>query len=151
MIEILKDALTSGLLSLKLCKHVNRKKYYQVNKPPKWKVKIQKEIDLLRAEMSIFNEVSKGVNLKIRKLRKIKRKYKISDENALLPTKESLKQRMQVKAQRLRRFDKRDRFYRQNKIFQTDARKFYRHIGKGKIDVKEHPEVKEIEEFWNNI
>ena len=51
---------------------------------------------------------------------------------------------MQVKAQR-------DRFYRQNKIFQTDARKFYRQIGKRTIDVKEHPEVKEIEKFWNNI
>ena len=38
---------------------VNRKKNYQVNKPPKWKAKIQKEIDLLRAEISILNEVSK--------------------------------------------------------------------------------------------
>ena len=45
---------------------VNRKKNYQVNKPPKWKVKIQKEIDLLRAGISILNEVSKGANLKIR-------------------------------------------------------------------------------------
>ena len=130
---------------------VNRKKNYQVNKPPKWKVKIQKEIDLLRADISFLNEVSKGANLKIRKLRKIKRKYKISDENALLSTTESLKQRMQIKAQRLRRFDTRDRFYRQNKIFQTDARKFYRQIGKMKIDVKEHPEVEEIEKFWYNI
>ena len=32
---------------------VNRKKNYQVNKPPKWKVKILKEIGLLQAEISI--------------------------------------------------------------------------------------------------
>ena len=62
-------------------------------------MKIQKEIDLLRAEISILSDVSKGANLKTRKLGKIKRKYKISDENALLSTKESLKQRMQVTAQ----------------------------------------------------
>ena len=142
---------TAKATTAKVGVKVNMKKNYQVNKPPKWKVKIQKEIDLLRAEISILNEVSKGANLKTRKLRKIKRKYKISDEKALLSTKESLKQRTQVKAQRSRRFDKRDRFYRQNEIFQTDARKFYRQIGKGKIDVKEHPEVKEIEKFWNNI
>ena len=114
-------------------------------------MKIQKAIDLLPAEISILNEVSKGINLKTRKLRKIKRKYKISEKNELISTKESLKQIMQVKAQRLRRFDKRDQFYRQNGIFQTAARKFYRQIGKGKIDVKEHPEIKEIEKFWNNI
>ena len=57
---------------------VNRKKNYQVNKPPKWTVKIQKEIDLLWAEISILNEVSKAANLKTRQLRKIRRKYKIS-------------------------------------------------------------------------
>ena len=37
---------------------------------------------------------------------------------------------MQVKAQSKRRFDKRTKFNRQNKIFQTDAKKFYREIGK---------------------
>ena len=37
---------------------------------------------------------------------------------------------MQVKAQSERRFDKRNKFNRQNKIFQKDAKKFYREIGK---------------------
>ena len=40
------------------------------------------------------------------------------------------KAKIQVKAQRERQFDKRDKFYRQNKIFQTDAKRFYREIGK---------------------
>ena len=58
---------------------------------------------------------------------------------------------MQVKVQRLRRFDKRNKFYRQNKIFKTDAKKFYREIGKGKIEVKEPPKEEEIANFWNGV
>ena len=42
--------------------------------------------------------------------------------------KEELKQKIQVKAQRERRFDTRSKFYRQNKIFQTDANEFYREV-----------------------
>jgi hypothetical protein len=56
-----------------------------------------------------------------------------------------------VKAQRLRRFTKRKDFYRQNKIFETDAKKFYREIGKTNIEVKEIPTKEEVNDFWNTI
>ena len=39
--------------------------------------------------------------------------------------KEEIKQIMQVKAQKERRFDTRDKFSKQSKIFQTDAKRFY--------------------------
>ena len=110
-----------------------------------------KEIDFMRAEISILNEISKGVNVKTRMSRNIKKKYKISDENTLLIAKESLKQRMQVKAQRLRPLEKRGRSYRQNKVFQTNAKKFYREIGKGKIDLEEPLAESEIKEVWNSV
>ncbi|XP_066933825.1 uncharacterized protein [Clytia hemisphaerica] len=42
-------------------------------------------------------------------------------------------------------------FFRQNKVFSTDAKKFYREIGKGKISVEEPPSQEDIEGFWNNI
>ena len=112
---------------------------------------MQKEIDFMRAEISILNENSKGVNVEIRMSRNIEKKYKISDENTLLIAKESLKQRMQVKAQRLRRLEKRDRFYRQNKVFQTNAKKLYREIGKVRIDLEKHPAESEIKELWNSV
>jgi len=112
---------------------------------------MQKEIDFMRAEISILNEISKGVNVEIRMSRNIEKKYKISDENTLLIAKESLKQRMQVKAQRLRRLEKRDRFYRQNKVFQTNAKKLYREIGKVRIDLEKHPAESEIKELWNSV
>ena len=122
-----------------------------VNKAPKWKRKLQSEIDSLRAEISILDELSRGVQVKTRKARKLKRELKIVDTPSLDIAKENLKQKMQLKAQRLRRFDKRNKFYRQNKVFSSDAKKFYREIGKGSISVEEPPEQKDVEKFWNNI
>ena len=54
-----------------------------------------------------------------------------------------------MKARRERRFNKRNKFYRQNKIFQTDAKKFYRE--KNHVVVKEIPPNDSIENFWNEI
>ena len=41
-------------------------------------------------------------------------------------------------------------FYRQNKIFKTDAKKFYREMGKQPIEIKETPSIKEVEKFRSN-
>ena len=57
-------------------------------------------------------------------------KYKLQNENDIAMGKERIKQKVQVKAQRIRRFEKRTKFYRQNKIFKTDAKKFYCEMGK---------------------
>ena len=124
-----------------------KKKSKHTNKPPKWKVKIQKEIDALRAELSILVEISKGTTVKTRKARKVRNRNNVTDENS----KEMLKQKIQVKVPRLRRYDKRNRFYRQNKIFKTDAKKIYREIGKGTINIKEPLVDEEMTKFWNDI
>ena len=60
--------------------------------------------------------------------------------------KKELKQKLQVRADK-KRFDKRNKFYRKNKIFQTDANKFYREIGKNQVTVKETPPKDSIEKF----
>ncbi|XP_066930549.1 uncharacterized protein [Clytia hemisphaerica] len=122
-----------------------------VHKAPRWKRKLQLEIDSLRADISILDELVRGVEVKTRRARKLKRALQIKDETSLLCAKENLMQKMQLKAQRMRRFDKRTKFFRQNKVFSTDAKKFYREIGKGKISVEEPPSQEDIEGFWNNI
>ena len=107
-----------------------KKKSKHTNKPPKRKVKIQKEIDALLVELSILDEISKGTAVKTKKARKVRNRNNVTDENSLLTAKETLKQNIQVKAQRLHRSDKRNRFYRQNKIFQTDAKIFTEKLGR---------------------
>ena len=42
----------------------------------------------------------------------------------LIPLKETLKQKIQLKAQRMRRFEKIMKSYRQNNTFKTDKKKF---------------------------
>ena len=45
---------------------------------------------------------------------------------------ETVKLRMQLKAQRMGRYEKRGKLYCQNLIFKNDAKKFYVEIGKEK-------------------
>ena len=117
-------------------------------KQPAWKRKIQKEIEAFRGELSLKEDLSKRINVKAREGGKVKRKYKLQNENDITTAKEIIKQKVKVKAQRSRRFEKRTKFYRQNKIFKTDAKKFYREMGKEPIKIKELPSIKDVEKFW---
>ena len=109
---------------------LNRKRKLDKNKKPKWKINIEKEIETMRGEMSILSEIERTKDPKTRKARNVVRKYKITNVIDIPSIKEELKQKIQVKVQRERRFDKRNKFYKQNKIFQTYAKKLYTETGK---------------------
>ena len=47
------------------------------HKQPTWKCKIQKEIEAFKRELSILEDLSKGVNVKTRKRREVEVKYKL--------------------------------------------------------------------------
>ena len=121
------------------------------NKKPKWKINIVKKIETMRGEMSILSEIERNKDPKNQKSQNVIREYKITIGIDIPSIKEELKQKIQVKAQRERRFDKRNKFYRQNKIFQTNAKKFYREIGKNQVMVKETPPKDSIENFCKGI
>ena len=114
-------------------------------------MKIEKDIEMKRKELSILTELEKGSQVKERKIRNIERKYNIRRNQNLTEVKEIIKQQMQAKAQRIRRFEKRTKFYRQNKTFKEDTKRFYRELRKKSIEVKEPPEIREVEEFWSKI
>ena len=48
---------------------------------PKWKINIEQEVDKMRGEMSILSEIERSKDPKIRKARKVIRKYKITSAN----------------------------------------------------------------------
>ena len=79
-----------------------------------------------RGKMLILCQIGRNKDPKTRKARKVVRKYTITSANDFPSIKEELKQKLQVKAQRERRFNKYNKFYRQNKIFQTDTKKAYK-------------------------
>ena len=70
-----------------------KKKSKHTKKYPKWKVKIQTEIDALWAELSILDDISKGTAAKTRTARKVRNKNNVTDENSLLTAKQTLKKK----------------------------------------------------------
>ena len=79
-----------------------KKKKPHKRKKPMWKEKIEKEIEHMR-ELSISTKLQREINVKGRACRTLKRKCKINKGNIII-NKESFKQKMQLKAQRLRRY-----------------------------------------------
>ena len=128
-------------------KYTNRR----TNKKPCWKEKIEKEINELRGEVSILDELIRGVKVKSRILNRMKKKYKMKNFEDLATLKETLKENIQLKTQRMRRYDKRSKFCRQNNTFNMDKKKFYRELGKTQVPVEIPPSKEEVEKFWTSI
>ena len=128
-----------------------KKKQHRTRKQPKWKEDIEKDIKRKRNDLSLLTEMEQNRLTNQRKVRQMKKRYTIKNMTDIPQAKEKLKQQIQAKAQRIRRYEKRSKQFRQNKIFKTDAKKFYRELGKGQITVKEPPPLTEIEEFWSKI
>jgi len=89
-----------------------------------WKIRIQKEISSWRKELSIIAETGTGSdNVKLnRKERKIFQKYRVTNAREVAQLTETLKQKVQAKAQRIRRYEKRETQYSQNKMFKEDTK-----------------------------
>jgi len=64
---------------------------------------------------------------------------------------ETLKQKVQAKAQRIRRYGKRETQYSQNKMFKEDTKKFYRNLDMKNIEARELPSMSEAETYWKSL
>ena len=120
--------------------------------PPAWQQRLQKQIDQIRRDISIITEYTNGntTNKIRRKLKTILKKHKITADEQLIACKEDLKQALQAKVQRLRRYTKRSEQYKQNKIFREDS-KMNRELGKKTIQIEKPPDMGEVKKFWQNI
>ena len=95
--------------------------------PPAWQQRLQKQINQLIGDISIITEYTNGntTNKIRRKLKTILKKHKVTADEQLIACKEDLKQALQAKAQRIRRYTKRNEQYKQNKMFREDSKRFY--------------------------
>ena len=117
-----------------------KKKKPHRRKKPMWKEKIEREIEYMR-ELSTLIELQRGINVKGRVCR-ISKRQKINKDNIII-IKETAKQKMQLKAQKLRRYEKRNKFYRQNVILKRDTKRFCRET----ITVDGAPSIEEVADF----
>lgn len=85
--------------------------------------------------------------MKERKVRKIERKYNIRRNQSLTEVKEIIKQQMQAKAQRIRRFDKRCKFYWQNKTFKRTLRDSSVNLEKSQWRSMKHQKCRKLKIF----
>ena len=106
--------------------------------PSAWQQRLQKQIDQLRGDISIITEYTNGntTNKIRRKVKTILKKHKVTADDQLIACKEDLKQALQAKAQRTRRYTKRSEQYQQNMMFREDAKRFYRELQKKTIQTE---------------
>jgi hypothetical protein len=58
---------------------------------------------------------------------------------------------LQVKAQRIIRYEKRETQYSQNKMFKEDTKQFYRNLGMKNIEARESPSVADAETYCKSL
>ena len=90
---------------LNLNLQLNRKRKEKLSKieNPKLKINIKKKIETMRRQMSILSKIERN---KAKKARNVMKKYQITSTNGIPSIKKELKQKLKVKAQSERRFDK---------------------------------------------
>ena len=134
MNEYSKLVYATAKVVTKICSPKSKRKF-NARKKPSWKQKMEKEIKDLQGELSILSELERGINVKRKICKKLKRKCKLNEEN-ITRVKETVKQRMQLKAQRMQRYEKHGKFYCQNLIFKNDAKKIIQRDWKRKSSSK---------------
>ena len=75
----------------------------------------------------------------------------MTDAREVAQLTETLKQKVQAKAQRIRRYEKRKTQYNQKKIFKEDHKKFYRNLSMKIIEASEPLSMAEAETYWKSI
>ena len=101
-----------------------------VQKKAGWKVKIESEINTMRSDVEILQQTFKGNRVKSGKVKRVKTKYELSALDEIPATVETIKQKTLAKTQRVRRFEKRSYFFKHNKLFKDNPKKFYRDFRK---------------------
>ena len=83
--------------------------------------------------METLKNVRNVNNEKISKSTKLRTKYEIKRPEEIQTVLEKIKQTFREKAARLRRYQKRFRFYKDNNLFKNNPKQFYRNNGKSQI------------------
>ena len=74
--------------------------------------KLEKDIKELRIDLSMLTELTRYNGMSEKKVKKIRRKYSIRNDDNIITAKEEVRQLINEKAQRIRRFEKRVKQFR---------------------------------------
>ena len=110
-------------------------------------------MDTKRKDLSQLTEL-KNVKLKNQKrIEKLARKYALQ-EDRLDEQIEILKQEILALKKKIERYSSRCEFHRQNKLFETNQKRFYDELenkGKEESTDNKQPDKEKVLKFWSNI
>ena len=119
-------------------------------KEPWWKRRIKGTIEELRKHVNILQRNKLGELTRKERYKELERKYQIKKkgENVVI---EELKQRLQAKAAKLKRYEQRVNQFRINRLIQQDQKKVYQEFNGMSKNEGVAPDAEESEQFWSNI
>ena len=118
-------------------------------KEPWWKGRIQSSMTEICRHINILERKKQGDLKKDVKYRILDRKYFIKNKGVDVVL-EELKQRLQAKSNKIKRYEQRIEQFRINKLFQQDQKKVYQQLN-GKTGNYEKPDARDSKEFWSNL
>ena len=117
---------------------------------PMWKRRLESQIKGMRADLSRVEVLLRGKTVKEQHRRRLEQKYKLS-ENGLKYVSEDLKQRIIAKSKKLQRYINRNKQFVQNRMFETDQRRFYEELDGNRNSSQVTPDPEEARQYWNGI
>lgn len=127
-------------------------------KDPPWKIRLQKRIERLRSDIATLEAFQRGDRSKYLKnrVKVIKKKHREHthhnpDNSHLLEFIDTLKQKLSVYSQRMRRYTKSLKRKVENRDFLKSQKDFYRKMNEKNTEVNSLPEKSTFEETWSKI
>ena len=117
---------------------------------PWWKRRIEGDIKSLRADISFLEREKRGDLKSKGKLKVLEDKYRIKRKGLVIVI-EELKQRLIAKRAKLSRYEQRIAQYRQNRLFESDQKRFYKELNGDSEFVHAVPNAEESKNLWGDI
>ena len=119
-------------------------------KEPWWKRRIKNSINELRKHINILERNRRGEVRKKGKYLEVAKKYKMKEKGQNVVT-EELKQRLQAKAAKLKRYEQRIQQFRVNRMFDQDQKRVYQELNGTARAAGVTPDADESKIFWSGI
>ena len=103
---------------------------------PWWKRRIEEDIKRVRKNVNILERYMKNELNNINKYNRLDRKYHLKKKGVNMVI-EELKQRLMVKAVKIRRYEEKIKQYKQNRMFKIDQKRVHKEFNRG-IKRKSH-------------
>ena len=121
------------------------------SKEPRWKRRIKDSIAELRRHVNIPERSKQGQLKRKEKYTKLERKCNIKQKGEKVVI-EELKQRLQAKSVKLKRYEQRIHRYQVNRLFQQDQKRVYQQMNGTSSNFSEvRPDAEETQQFWRDI